>query len=96
MISPQRAIVTLVFLLSLCAFSPHAFADRSIELFLQLGHTSLVWLVAFSPDGTRLASGSNDQTLSSTLGGGNWLAKSFLSYPPSSKRHCPPMIANGC
>jgi hypothetical protein len=63
MISPQRAIVTLVFLLSLCAVSPHAFADRSIELFLQLGHTSLVRSVAFSPDGTRLASGSLGSTI---------------------------------
>jgi hypothetical protein len=35
----------------------------SPELFLQLGHTSPVWSVAFSPDGSQLASGSNDSTI---------------------------------
>jgi hypothetical protein len=63
MISPQRAIITFVFLVSLCAVSPHAFADRSVELFLQLGHTISVRSVAFSPDGKLLASGSSDQTV---------------------------------
>jgi WD40 repeat protein len=63
MIPPKNAIVAFVFFLSCCAVSSHAFADRSIELFLQLGHTSPVRSVACSPDGTRLASGGGDQTV---------------------------------
>ena len=53
-----------VFPLSCCADSSHAFADRSIELFLQLGHTGLVsfgWLLARMA--RWLASGSGDQTV---------------------------------
>jgi WD domain, G-beta repeat len=63
MIPPKKAIVALVFFLSYWAVSSHAFADRSIELFLQLGHTDSVRSVAFSPDGTRLALGSLDGTI---------------------------------
>ncbi len=33
------------------------------ELFALKGHAGPVWSVAFSPDGQRLASGSNDQTV---------------------------------
>ena len=63
MIPLKKAIIALVFFLPFCAVSSHAFADRSIELFLQLGHTGSVSSVAFSPDGKRLASGSFDSTV---------------------------------
>jgi WD40 repeat protein len=33
------------------------------ELLTLRGHTGVVWGVAFSPDGTRLASASHDQTV---------------------------------
>jgi WD40 repeat protein len=62
-IPPQKAIVALEFFLIFCAGFPHAFADRSIELFLQLGHTISVSSVVFSPDGKLLASGSWDRTV---------------------------------
>jgi len=55
------SVVVLCFVL--CLILPHAFADYSPELFLQLGHSNSVQSVAFSPDGQTLASGSSDATI---------------------------------
>jgi WD40 repeat protein len=62
-ISSKKAITAFVLFLACCAVASHSFANRSIELFLQLGHSSSVSSVAFSPDGTRLASESYDSTI---------------------------------
>lgn len=53
----------LVFFVTICVLPLSAFADHSTELFLQLGHSSSVYAVAFSPDGKTLVSGSADNTL---------------------------------
>jgi hypothetical protein len=47
-----KAIVAPVLFPSSCVGSSHAFADRSIELSLQLGPSSSVSSGTFSPDGT--------------------------------------------
>jgi hypothetical protein len=52
MAKESKVIVALVLFLSSCAGSSHAFADRSIELSLQLGLNSSVSSATFSPDGT--------------------------------------------
>ena len=71
-----------------------ATAKNTAELFLQLGHASLVQSVAFSPDGKTLASDSDDTTvklwdpangqLLRTLGGyESWIWSVALSIPSS-------------
>jgi hypothetical protein len=52
MAKEYKAIVALVLFLLSSAGSSHAFADRSIELSLQLGLNSSVSSATFSPDGT--------------------------------------------
>jgi hypothetical protein len=52
MAKESEALVALVLFLSSCAGSSHAFADRSIELSLQLGLSRSVFQATFGPDGT--------------------------------------------
>jgi len=49
--------------LSLPLSSDTAQAKRKIEIVSQIPHSNLVSSVAFSPDGTRVLSGSYDKTL---------------------------------
>lgn len=53
----------IVVLLHLSLGNPSAAEASKPGLFLQLGHANSVWSVAFSLDGTQLASGSADRTI---------------------------------
>ena len=46
----KKAIIAIMWFLSLGCLLPHTAAGRDAELFLQLGHTSIVTSVSFSPD----------------------------------------------
>lgn len=53
----------IVLLISLCLMQGAAFANEKPEIFVQLGHSSSVSSLAFSPDGRYALSGSDDRTI---------------------------------
>jgi WD40 repeat protein len=69
-----------MFFVSSCAGSSHAFADRSIDLFLQLGHSGSVSPAVFSPHGTWLASSGEDCTVKPRAVGSGILLRTFSRH----------------
>lgn len=59
----QATWAALCMVLLLGFLYTHAAASQTAELFVQSGHTSEVWSVAWSPDGRSLASGSSNVSI---------------------------------
>ena len=58
-------------------------ANRSPEIFLQLGHSRSVNSVAWSPDGKSLATGSDDDTVKLWAAGGGQLPRNLSGHTNS-------------
>ena len=57
------AFVALILMISVGVTKRMSYATEKPEVFVQLGHSSYVFAVAFSPDGRYAMSGSGDNTL---------------------------------
>jgi len=55
----KQLLLTLLVLIGIC----RNIAAQNVEVYPQLGHSSIVTSVAFSPDGKQIISGSNDNTV---------------------------------